>query len=191
MTPLETAYFLIVKVLYNLSHEPGEARGEHFKWCTPRQVLRNETLCLKLESGLGAPGVYMKQAMVFVAAAVLGSALVMVAMMFAGQPRPFKEMPGLYRCENFGVPDANYNRLRITEDMTLVGMAGEKTFNIGRLAPRDQGAELEYSMEMVHFPSFNLDPFTPPRLYVYKSSLEFTAKEKEKTFTVTCERMAD
>jgi hypothetical protein len=133
----------------------------------------------------------MKQAIVFVVAAVLGSALVMVAMMFAGKPLPFKEMAGLYRCENFGVPDKAYNRLRITDDMTLVGIAGEKTVNVGRLAPRDQGAELEYSMETVHFPSFSLDPFTPPRLYAFKSSLTFTAKEKEKTFTVTCERIKD
>ena len=133
----------------------------------------------------------MKQAMIFVAAAFLGSALVMVVSMLVDQPRPFKEMPGLYRCENFGIPDMNYNRLRITEDMTLVGIAGGKSLTLGRLAPRGKGAELEYSAEAVHFASFNLNPFFSPLLYVYKSSLTFTAKEKEKTFTVSCERLKD
>ncbi len=53
--------------------------------------------------------------------------------------------------------------------MTLVGLSQEnKSFAVGRLAPRDRGAELEYSMETVHHTSFNYDPFTAPRLFAYK-----------------------
>jgi hypothetical protein len=131
----------------------------------------------------------MKQAMIFVAAAVAGTALVLGIMMLAEKPLPFKDMPGAFKCKDFGLPDKTFDRLMITPEMTLVGMAGDRQMTIGRLAPRDVGAELEYSMEVVHFSSFNLDPFTAPRLFAFKNSLALSARENEKDFTVNCERI--
>jgi hypothetical protein len=131
----------------------------------------------------------MKQALIFVAAAVAGSAIVLGIMMFAEKPLPFKDMPGAFKCEGFGLPDKTFDRLMITPEMTLVGMAADRRMTVGRLAPRDVGAELEYSMEVVHFSSFNLDPFTAPRLFAFKKSLVLTARGNEKDIKVSCERI--
>lgn len=99
-----------------------------------------------------------------------------------------KDMVGIYKCEGFGLPDPTYPRLWITPEMILKGVADGKEFFVGRLAPHDQGLELEYSMETVHFSSFNLDPFTAPRIFGYKNSLSITAKKDGKEFTVSCPR---
>ena len=116
----------------------------------------------------------------------LAIGLVLVKFLISGKPVPFDQMPGTYECEDFGIPDRNFYKLRITPEMQLIGVATDRDFTIGRLAPRDQGAELEYAMEVVHHPAFSLDPFAPPQLAVYGKSLTLKARRADQAFTETC-----
>jgi len=121
-----------------------------------------------------------------IAAIILGAA---ASFWVPGKPLTYKEMPGYYQCEDFGLPDKTFSKLQITDEMRLIGHSATQQFPVGRLAPRDSGAELEYSMEVVHFSSFGLDPFTAPRLMAYKRYLTLAARTPEKEFTVKCERL--
>lgn len=130
-----------------------------------------------------------KMALYIVAVIVVAAAGAAAYLMNSGKPVPYAKMPGFYQCKGFGLPDPTFSKLQITEEMKLVGHSSNKQFTVGRLAPREPGLELEYSMEVVHFSSFNLDPFTAPQLTVFDKYLSLTAKEGGKEFTAKCARV--
>ena len=130
-----------------------------------------------------------KAALYIGALVVFGLAGAKIYFMTASKPVAYAKMPGFYQCDGFGLPDPTFTKLQITEEMKLVGHSSSKQFTIGRLAPREPGLELEYSMEVVHFSSFNLDPFTAPKITVFEKHLNLTAKEGGKEFTAKCIRV--
>jgi len=102
----------------------------------------------------------------------------------------FKELPGLYQCKGFGLPDESFSRLRITPEMILFGVNSDnQEFRAGRLAPRDDGAELENSMELVHHPGFALDPFFAIRITGYVRAISLRAKKVDQELVQVCERV--
>lgn len=132
---------------------------------------------------------FAKGPVIFVLLAIVATGLVLAFSMFNNRPVPFAEMPGVYKCDGFGLPDATFPRLWITSEMNVKGVNDGKQFNVGRLAPLEKGAELEYSMETVHFSTFALDPFSAPRIAVFKNSLLLTARKDDKEFSVSCEKI--
>ncbi len=131
-----------------------------------------------------------KGPVLFVLFAIVATGIVLAYSMYTNNPLPYSQMPGVYKCDGFGLPDATFPRIWITPEMNVKGVADGKQFNVGRLAPLEKGAEMEYSMEAVHFSSFALDPFFAPRLAVFKNSLMISARKGEQEFSVTCEKIA-
>lgn len=130
-----------------------------------------------------------KSALYIVSMIVVVAAGAATYLLTSSKPVPYAKMPGFYQCDAFGLPDPSFGKLQITEEMKLVGHSPNQQFTVGRLAPREPGLELEYSMEVVHFSSFNLDPFTAAQIMVFEKYLSLTAKEGGKEFTAKCARV--
>lgn len=122
---------------------------------------------------------------VFVLALLVGSLVFAVKNDF-WRPLGYRAMPGTYQCKDFGLPNDSFSKLQITPEMKLLSFAADQTFTVGRLAPRESGAELEFSMETVHFPTFTLDPFVAPQLVVYRNALVIEAKRAGQVIRETC-----
>jgi hypothetical protein len=74
----------------------------------------------------------------------------------------FEGFPGVYICEDFGMPDKEHNTIQIDQDLNVAGIKGQEMVTIGKLKPIDNSknrARIDLSMELVHSPSFSLDPF--------------------------------
>lgn len=105
--------------------------------------------------------------------------------------RPYISIPGNYVCEGFGLPNADSNRLRIEGDFRVVGEGKNTVTEAGKLVQKnDTQGSLDISMDLVHNPKFNLDPFTPMTFEGVGSGLQIKyAIPNQGTKTANCTRM--
>lgn len=76
--------------------------------------------------------------------------------------RPYISLPGSYRCEGFGLPNAESDRIHIGGDFRVTGESKTKSTEAGNLKQKNETQGLlEISNDLVHDPKFSYDPFTP------------------------------
>lgn len=105
----------------------------------------------------------MKWIVVILSGAVLGLGLWFWPKIFSRAK--FTGFPGTYACEEFGLPDRDYSTLKIDGELNVYGV-GPKEVHIGRLKAIDGSAtraRIHLSNELVHEPTFALDPFAEHR----------------------------
>ncbi len=106
----------------------------------------------------------------------------------------FAGFPGHYKCENFGIPDKEYANFRISEDLNIyAAKPGGFETHIGqlKLSERSQTrARLELSMDVVHAPTLQLDPFAQHVAEGVGGSLVFSAsRENNMLYSEPCSRV--
>lgn len=127
----------------------------------------------------------------FIGAAVLIGVGLMLAPKFMTGVR-FGGFPGVYICEDFGLPDKAHSTFRVDEELSVFSAKDSTEVMLGKLKPIDGSqtrAKLEISMELVHAASFAYDPFAAYLAEGVGNALLFSAtKDKELLFSSPCYR---
>lgn len=72
----------------------------------------------------------------------------------------FVQLPGLYDCTPFGVPDSSFNKIEISSEFKMVSTNSEGVrFLIGELRNYDgKRGRIELTTEAIHYPSLTINP---------------------------------
>ena len=127
----------------------------------------------------------------FVGVAILIGVGLMLAPKFMTGVR-FAGFPGVYICEDFGLPDKAHSTFRVDDALDVFSAKETTEVKLGRLKPIEGSrtrAKLEISMELVHAASFAYDPFADYLAEGVGNALVFSAtKDKELLFSSPCYR---
>ena len=135
--------------------------------------------------------VWGMKVILFVGAAVLIGVGLMLAPKFMTGVR-FAGFPGVYICEDFGLPDKTHSTFRVDDELNIFSAKDSAEVKLGKLKPIEESktrAKMEISMELVHAASFAYDPFADYLAEGVGNALVFSAtKDKELLFSSPCYR---